>query len=39
MVKWMAYLQETKFGNLSDNDRKTADRQIVMHSHVSQLQV
>ena len=32
MDKWMAYLQETKFGNLSDNDRETADRQIVMHT-------
>ena len=32
MDKWMAYLQETKFGNLSDNDRVTADRQIVMQT-------
>ena len=32
MAKWMAYLQEIKFGNLSDNDRKSADRQIVMQT-------
>ena len=32
MDKWMAYLQEAKLGNLSDNDRETADRQIVMQT-------
>ena len=32
MDECMAYLQETKFGNLCDNDRQTADRQIVMQT-------
>ena len=32
MEMWMAYLQETKFGNLSDNDREMAARQIVMQT-------
>ena len=32
MDKCMACLQGTKFGNLSDNDRETADHQIVMQT-------